>query len=314
MVALGTGNSSRTYAFQSLDALIWSMTILRLRPNPSDPSATWPNVPLEASECGLYFCVKTYRPTLQNGDLQETETVHSNLHHDSQKNNLTSGYHFNISQTMVDGISKFFNNSFTVTHSTYGDRINGWYVLAGQKQFVPSPIQQFWESPDLKRTFESIARSMSNAIRATSDDRAIKFGKNGVLTTYYRIAWPWILFHCVAITAGAIFLVLTMLRTRRSGVPIWKSSSLAVLSRGPYVGELLDGAITISALVDKAATQGARLLGREINRGKVSPAIDGLAFGLPGAEESSVELRVSEMEIEPRSISSSSSLTYVRDD
>lgn len=155
---------------------------------------------------------------------------------------------------------------------------------------------------------------MSNAIRATSDNRAIKFGKNGVLTTYYRIAWPWVLFHCVAITAGAIFLVLTMLRTRQSGVPIWKSSSLAVLSRGPYVGELLDGAITISALADKAATQGARLLGREINRGEVSPAIDGLVFGLPGAEESSVELRVLEMEIGPRSISSSSSLTYVRDD
>lgn len=85
MVALGTGNSSRTCAFQSLDALIWSMTILILRPNPSDASATWPNVPLEASECGLYFCVKTYKPTLQNGDLQETETVHSNLSHDSQK-------------------------------------------------------------------------------------------------------------------------------------------------------------------------------------------------------------------------------------
>ncbi|KAL1636988.1 hypothetical protein SLS58_009514 [Diplodia intermedia] len=110
---------------------------------------------------------------------------------------------------------------------------------------------------------ESMARSMGNAIRAGSDNSLVQSGKSGTTKTYYQISWPWISLHCMVEIAGASFIVLTILRTRRVQAPIWKSSALAVLSRGPYIREKLEGANSLSSLGERAAVEYARLLGQQ---------------------------------------------------
>lgn len=44
MNTFGTGNGSATCSLRSIDTLIWSMTILKIRPDPSSASAVWPNM------------------------------------------------------------------------------------------------------------------------------------------------------------------------------------------------------------------------------------------------------------------------------
>jgi lambda repressor-like predicted transcriptional regulator len=84
MTAYGTGDSNRTASFQDLDTLIWSTSVIhhddaerwRLQKEYQDtregpyngdedvdeekenPWNFWPNTPVRATECALYYCVK----------------------------------------------------------------------------------------------------------------------------------------------------------------------------------------------------------------------------------------------------------------
>ncbi|KAI9723150.1 MAG: hypothetical protein M1828_004253 [Chrysothrix sp. TS-e1954] len=114
---------------------------------PTEPPKRWPHIPVEATECALYYCVKRYNSSVQNGTLHEIETSAPNasrvsdswqsppswkyaedvkINETLQKslifNNVTSilprsdlmlGDHFNISCIGVDGISSYFQSQFS---------------------------------------------------------------------------------------------------------------------------------------------------------------------------------------------------------
>jgi hypothetical protein len=96
MTTLGTGNASKTNSLEDNDSLIWAMSILKLQ-EPSNSSLVWPNIPVEGIECGLFYCVKQYSSTVQNGVLQETETYVSTISRDSNSWQpiLYDGYTYN---------------------------------------------------------------------------------------------------------------------------------------------------------------------------------------------------------------------------
>lgn len=300
MTTFGTGNPSRTCTFESYDTLIWSVTILRTR---TEASKVWPDLPLEALECGLYYCVKSFNSSVRNSTLFEEEILRSDLtrapeswglvgdiwgsqfaqEYDGSlkaremlssiefsdvysimgRYNLVLGHDYELSQNAVDSISSFFQDRFTLgLNQSFVGSLNGFYIRTSQRQIQPSTMQAFYDSQDLAKTFESLARSMSNAIRVGGDNSTVQIGESGVLKTYYRISWPWISLHCTVVLAGAGFCAITIFSTRNARVPVWKSSSLAVLSRGPYVEGKLDGADSLSTLSKMAAAEKARLLGR----------------------------------------------------
>jgi hypothetical protein len=72
MTSFGTGNATKTNTLTDNDSLIWAMSFLR-RKRSGQSTAKWPDVPLEALECGLYYCVNLYQSSVNNGILQETE-------------------------------------------------------------------------------------------------------------------------------------------------------------------------------------------------------------------------------------------------
>lgn len=74
MTTFGTPNPSDTNSFRDIDSLIWSTSIFKTHPNVSNPSAVWPNFPLEATECGIYYCVNSYKSSVQNAVLYEETT------------------------------------------------------------------------------------------------------------------------------------------------------------------------------------------------------------------------------------------------
>ena len=312
MTTLGTGNASKTNSLEDNDSLIWAMSILKLQ-EPSNSSLVWPNIPVEAMECGLFYCVKQYSSIVQNGVLQETETYVSTISRDSNSwqpvlsagynsyggttlnapeiqslefNNITSavprtdlmfGNGFNVSQAAIDSISNYFQNQLSnipnlnYSYATYGEQrpedtsptpvtLNGFY---SHPLYSPSVMQVLYDSFNINETFRSLARSMRNALRAGADNSTVQSGKTGVMTTRYRIQWPWITLHALLVFAGIVFFAITIVKTREARVPTWKTSSLAPLSCSTEIGDVLAGIESIEMMKEKASQHRVRLFGDE---------------------------------------------------
>ncbi|KAK3935004.1 hypothetical protein QBC46DRAFT_358576 [Diplogelasinospora grovesii] len=148
---------------------------------------------------------------------------------------------FNISQVAVDSISSFFQTQFasdtlSVNFSSNPprQRLNGYYD-ALVDHYAPSMAQVLYNTAvgDIPLVFGALATSMNNALRAGADTESeaqLVRGKLGVEMTYYRIEWAWFALHGVIVTTAALFLIATMRKTRQRGIPVWKSSSLPVMS------------------------------------------------------------------------------------
>ncbi|KAH6889839.1 hypothetical protein B0T10DRAFT_513043 [Thelonectria olida] len=292
MTAYGTGNTSQTSSMKKLDTLIWSTSIIRVLA-PDNHLTAWPDLPLEATECALYYCINNYTTRVQDGILSEissqlTATRHpqswvpmnldsqvlpepylSNLEFDDNLSGIVrsdlqlvspnSHATYNVSQTAVDSISSFFQSTFTdpartnTSRGSYSGRLNAFLVNQTGLQYAPAMAQVLWNADDLPATFEAVAASMSNALRLGDAGGLLQVGQGGRLRTFYRVQWGWIVLPAGVALAGGVFLALTMLRSQARTV--WKSSTLALLSRRLMVGLALEGAETLSemeALAKKA--------------------------------------------------------------
>ena len=82
MTAFGTGNATKTNSMQDIDTLIWSMSIIH--PDVKSLVEEWP-VPVRATECALYYCVKTIETAVESNNVIEnaTEATDAKLRPDS---------------------------------------------------------------------------------------------------------------------------------------------------------------------------------------------------------------------------------------
>lgn len=285
MSAYGTGHPWHTVSFKEFDTLIWVTGILRAFPT-VNVSASWPNdFEAHATECGIYYCVKEYVVNITNNKVLETSTEVSSIRRafDSwqyservrqglnasmleslvfpssrRANNRTDlrlGDMYNVSQSAILSFSAFINSTFTRSETEpynasdpdNSRAIGGFYISRGDSaaaQREPSAMQALYDSDDLNATYAALAASMSNAIRTHNSGSSAAVGKLGQLTTVYRISWPWIALSAVVVLASVIQLAKTIIGD--GDTPIWKSSTLATMSRGPYVQAMLHGADTIN--------------------------------------------------------------------
>ncbi|KAL1623138.1 hypothetical protein SLS54_004624 [Diplodia seriata] len=302
MTTYGTGNKNETISLQEVDNLLWGMSFLRVT---NTEVKKWPNVDLEATECGLYYCVKQYNATVSNGTFHVTEEEVSTASRavdswlplsDDDTNNLTSlewldslnfdkvlssversdlvlGNQFNLSQSAIDSISSFFQTYFMRVESYPGYmdslKLNGY--SQSEAHYNPSSIQAFRTVPNLDSTFQALARSMSNALRADSDNSTVQSGINRVMQVKYRIMWQWITLHAVVMTTGTAFLFITIHQSRKHTIPAWRSSSLAVLSRGTATKDILHGLGTREDLEKQATQACVKLLDRRTRQNGTAP-------------------------------------------
>ncbi|GME63463.1 hypothetical protein MMC27_008364 [Neofusicoccum parvum] len=178
-----------------------------------------------------------------------------NLTSSIDRSDLMLGDGFNISQDAVVSISSYFQSTFATSGMaylienasapghTFQALVNGYRISDTQNRAksTPSILRMLFDSPDLDATFRSLARSMSNAIRAGSDDSRVQTGRSGTTETLYRIEWGYVVTHCVVVISGSTFLVLTVYKNRRQKVPVWKSNALAVLLYGPLFQDPHEG-------------------------------------------------------------------------
>ena len=284
MTTFGTGNASLTNTFQDNNLLIWAVGMLRVRPNLSNSLAAWPDLPVEATECALYYCVNQYESFVTDSILQETVNPITNAtrspgswqwYDDSDitlngsqatslefsnpwsavsRTDLMLGDSFNMSHNAVDSISSYFQTLLSTNLSSMigNTSINGYMLNDSNLQFQPNAVQPLYVGTDLNATFYALAASMTNAIRAGSDEGLVVIGMSATSVTFYSIQWPWIILPCVVILAGLIHLVGTVLKGKTAGIGIWKSSSLAILSRGFSVPEDFHNLKAVSAMNERA--------------------------------------------------------------
>lgn len=319
MATLGTSNATETISAHDLDTLIWSMSMIRLRPVAS--TTAWPDLPLSAMECALFYCVNSYEFKMSSGTLTATsEQVlgakrvansweaggdkkplnESTLESIAFQENYSviprtdlmlaspaTGRRFNLSKKAIDSTSYFFQSKFAtkrfneyMSDSKKGS-FNGYYVVHPLKKYEPSIIQALFASPDINETFTTLAASMSNAIRTGADETfdgipLVLTGSKGELITFYRVVWPWISLHAFIVVTGVVFLLLTIRENKRHGmmVPLWKSSSLAMLNRGQEVAGILSGIQTVEQMEAVSKTSRVILLDKKAE----ASSLEHLAF------------------------------------
>ncbi|XXH01984.1 hypothetical protein Hte_008348 [Hypoxylon texense] len=169
MTTFGTPNPSDTNSFRDVDSLIWSTSIFKAHPNTSNASAVWPDFPLEATECGIYYCVNSYKSSVQSAILYENTTrrtsafrnpdswqllnpstwlgnvteaqkasiAFDNVTSETARSDLqllvpSSGGNpaaYNLSQNAVDSISAYFQTTFAGTPRTF---VNETWIIPGR--------------------------------------------------------------------------------------------------------------------------------------------------------------------------------------
>jgi hypothetical protein len=317
LTMFGTANASKSIAFQDKDTLIWSQSLIRHRTDPTVLGINQTNPGLEATECALFYCVKRYTSTVDNGTLSEASTVDSSAVRNPDswsiiqdrnsedvdltpsrraslsfhprfsylaRTDLELGVGYNISQAAVDGISSYVqstfasctpttncNSSFEAVAENWTPN-NGFYMetdwgsfFGRDVQYTPAVAQELWRSANISATFASVAASMSNALRAGADDADPSSsrvqGLVGVATTLYAVDWRWLALHCVVELGGIAFVAWTLMKSWGGrNLPLWGSSTLAVLSRGGEVAELFRGAETVAEMEARARAVGIVLV------------------------------------------------------
>lgn len=150
------------------------------------------------------------------------------------RTDLSVGDGYNISQTAVLGISNMLESVL---------KFNGTGGSVPYDTDTSAPIakpiflQPLYDSNDLSATFENIANSMSNALRADADSAsadnlniASMSGRLGYPVSMYKVRWPYLSLPLTLVILGFVFLYLGRRYSRKAGIPAWKSCPIAVLS------------------------------------------------------------------------------------
>jgi hypothetical protein len=276
----------------------------------------------------LYYCVQSYDTKVVNGTLFENHVTaddsargqHSwqirNEGYDGTANastitnlafdgfyssllrtDLQLGSAYNISQTAVDWISSYFQRTFandtgnlSFDPSGVNGKVNGWYITTGKIQYKPSIASVLYESENMTDRFNTLAVSMSNAMRMGSDGAANQDGCLQVLYVKVRVEWEWISLHVLAIGIGTLFWLHTVWETKVANSPVWTSSSLAILWAGEHAADILPDSVVSKKSLEKAAKGASmQLLGSA--KAPASSAMPSAPPPLPNAHSSPLSSR-----------------------
>jgi len=138
-------------------------------------------------------------------------------------------------------------------------------------QFELSAAQALWQAGSVEGVFDSVARRVSNALRAGADAGSgegenVVLGMVGVVTVLYRVDWRWIGLHGLVVpgAVGAVVWVLAQSGRGRGDVPVWGASTLAVLAKGEEMAGLFRGAEGVAEMEGRARGVEVHLFGEQM--------------------------------------------------
>ena len=89
MTSFGSGNRNKTNRMQDLDTLIWATSMIYFDPNQLRPAnsfneevSKWPDAPIRASECAIYYCVQNIKSEVNGNIIHENATQDNHFKRD----------------------------------------------------------------------------------------------------------------------------------------------------------------------------------------------------------------------------------------
>ncbi|KAI9701620.1 MAG: hypothetical protein M1820_006391 [Bogoriella megaspora] len=307
MTGLANWNPGFSSTFWNSSTLLFSMQAMWSELDDSYRYSDWEFAGINASECGLYLCVKEYNTTINNSvisessrevastreihsyhsaeDPPETELTIQNLQNFSSKRtdlqilppdgSLSSHTEvFNISQAGVCGLSYYLNKAFDDGTLEQNWRENGEDVFlpvlphvsglvkllpnSHDFQFLPNSMEVLWQdrASGFDTVFESVATSLTNNIRMTADGGTTMPGIQGTSLTVVKVRWPWIILPSVTVIVGVLFLIISIMQTHKTQLPLWKESDLGSWFHGPdddFRKTLRQGTVTKASEIEVRA-------------------------------------------------------------
>ncbi|KAF2148064.1 hypothetical protein K461DRAFT_298162 [Myriangium duriaei CBS 260.36] len=134
---------------------------------------------------------------------------------------------FNVTQTFLMGSIYYWTIGFL--GNFFGDSVG--YVFTGQIDgtdvFLDPILEPFYNSTNLSRTFDNLARSITYNFRNSNNK-----GQSGITQTWdisYAIRWQLVAVPAAILAGGVIFLIAIIIRTHQYKVPAWKSNAIATM-------------------------------------------------------------------------------------
>jgi hypothetical protein len=222
-----------------------------------DASAAWQNQTPVAQECILRWCTKTIAARYYKGNY--TEQIISTFTNDTiipyplLFDASDDGYQYLTNITIIppdqDRIFTVSNLTalqtiftFDVLIPLYVTQLNvsaPAYMRSHNDQNLSSEarISLFGENrwttaQNVSTHLADLATAMTNVIREYPTSSELVLG-SGSLEIFIVVSWGWFLLPVLLLCLTLIFLVITIVRSRRlKEIGIWKTSSLAVLAKG----------------------------------------------------------------------------------
>ncbi|KAL2876216.1 hypothetical protein SGCOL_008577 [Colletotrichum sp. CLE4] len=140
---------------------------------------------------------------------------------------------FRINYCNYKDIARYLQDLFTTSMSTTGVvGTTNDSSTAGASQLrqriTPGLGLAFSQSDSIADLMDEVADSMTEAFRTSANNTVL----NGVAmssVTYIEIIWPRLILPISLILLTFVILIVMIIRNNQRGMPIWKSSSLALL-------------------------------------------------------------------------------------
>ncbi|KAK8036952.1 hypothetical protein PG991_001266 [Apiospora marii] len=240
--------SDPTVNFNATQPTISSMTSMRGLHDMSSQTLYG----IVANECVLYYCVNEYEAQVANGFFNETVVKSYTLDHDPEPTenttivvppggNRTEPSNYTVTFPAANALRNHFYGFWTgnVTGSLglerpTSDTIGALYDLGDDGKGGGSP-----KPGGEAETFAAVAAAMTKVMRSNlevdpaEDPEAAAANQVAGVTwfeeTYVAVRWPWMILPIGLEVLAFGFLFMTMIQCKRSGVAIWKSSTLPML-------------------------------------------------------------------------------------
>jgi hypothetical protein len=159
--------------------------------------------------------------------------------------NLTRS--FNVSQASISSTIQFLLSMWPTYNSTGSSSLGrlpynasaenpsfsqyNIYFRSGNMPVFSAPIMQaLYQVSNPEGQFANVAKSISNYIRGLGDNP--QAGKSQVWVIHVRVRWGFVALPVLVLLVGCVFVLLSIVETRRLRLPAWKENAMPILTYG----------------------------------------------------------------------------------
>jgi hypothetical protein len=228
---------NQTYIDPSYSTSLTSLTgiypfasLAHLHAPSSNATATnWPPTYL-ATECALFWCVKTIHASVKKGIYTETAiTASTAITNNTGTPEITSnGTTFSI--------TPLAHQSLTGTKGVTAV-LTGWARSSSPNRAFSSDIMQgIATNLDIPEVMARVSTALTNLIRDSDSTTVAVSGTTMIKESFIRVRWLWLAFPVTIWVVSLGFLIMIVIQSRegevKKGMRVWGANSLALLYYG----------------------------------------------------------------------------------